>query len=145
MTLFFRKLLWVEAKEYCRQRGMNMPVFKTVAELIEVSDEFDEISKKSSKFFTIYINFYSCAAPSHFWVSATDIGREPGQFQWADGTPVDSKMWNPGYPNQFYKGREICVCLYTFRAKLYDIACSATAYVLCEVPKVPPYCFLHVD
>jgi Lectin C-type domain len=78
----------------------------------------------------------------NFWVSASVRGRTPhGQFHWADGTPVDKSTWLSGQPDQAKEGQEMCVFLYTGDAKLFDLSCSYTFRILCEIPAALSSCF----
>jgi hypothetical protein len=53
----------------------------------------------------------SCSVPDTHgvWVSASDIGRTPGQFQWIYGSTVDKSMWASGQPDLAGAGKEACV------------------------------------
>lgn len=78
--------------------------------------------------------YFSVTDGSIFWLSASDVGRVAGQFQWTDGTPVDKSTWQSGEPNSFGKGKEACVYLDTGYAKLLDWSCTTSGpYILCEV------------
>ena len=78
---------------------------------------------------------YIFADAHSLWVSASDIGRAPGQFYWADGQAVDSSMWNVGEPNTFGAGEETCAKLNTTTKKLNDFSCTpfSRSSVLCEL------------
>jgi Lectin C-type domain len=102
----------------------------------------DGVRKRVRKRFEIKISTFHSVADDLFWVSASDIGRTPhGQFQWPDGTPVDKATWRSGQPDEAKEGQEMCVGLYTGDAKLYDVRCSRTAYILCEIPAALSSCF----
>jgi len=77
-----------------------------------------------------------CTRDTWFWLSASDIGKYPGQFHWADATKVevDASMWGNGHPNEFGRGKETCIDLKIGDGKLYDNNCNTTSRVLCEVP-----------
>jgi Lectin C-type domain len=122
-----------------------MATLKTLSQVEAVTEELRSrgLSKKRvRKRFEIKIKtFRSVAAWSALWVSASDIGRTPGQFQWPDGTPVDNATWDNRQPNKAKEGQETCVYLYTEDAKLFDISCSDTAaYILCEIPAALSTC-----
>jgi len=61
----------------------------------------------------------------YFWVDASDVGQQPGQFVWqSDGTKVDEAFWRIGQPNDFGAGEETCVNLWTGNGELFDFRCS---------------------
>lgn len=84
----------------------------------------------------------SAEAGSFFWTSATDVGYEPGQFYWPDGTQVDKATWYKGEPRYFGAGKDACVYVYNVYNKLGDIKCShsGTMAILCELPAALAYC-----
>jgi len=85
------------------------------------------LSKKSIKNVVLSV-------ADNFWVDASDVGQQPGQFVWADGTKVDEALWQSGEPNNFGAGREACVYLFTESGKLRDFFCSYTEIsFICEV------------
>jgi Lectin C-type domain len=69
------------------------------------------------------------------WLSASDIGSTPGDFKWADATPVDSISWAVNNPNAFREGQETCVVLDMKDGRLRDWDCTKYYFVLCELPK----------
>jgi len=74
-------------------------------------------------------------ADHHYWVSASDIGHEPGQFFWPGGRKVDSDMWDRNtihQPNDFGEGKETCVNLGRY-SKLIDDPCSGADFFICEL------------
>jgi len=67
-------------------------------------------------------------------VDASDIGQQPGQFVWADGTKVDEAFWYNSNPNDFGTGKETCVFLLAPDGHLVDISCTfAGISFICEV------------
>jgi hypothetical protein len=68
---------------------------------------------------------------NYYWVGASDVGQQPGQFRWTDGTKVDDAWWASGQPNDHGQGKETCV--YLGHAKLADDPCSTSTYFVCEV------------
>jgi hypothetical protein len=69
--------------------------------------------------------------PGYYWVGASDVGQQPGQFRWTDGTKVDDAWWRSGDPDHHGRGKETCVYLHD--AKLADYACSDSRYCVCKV------------
>jgi diadenosine tetraphosphatase ApaH/serine/threonine PP2A family protein phosphatase len=72
-------------------------------------------------------------------LSATDIGRTPGQFFWSDETPVDRSTWSTDafpQPDDFGAGKKACVFLHSEFATLFDAGCAEINYILCEIPAV---------
>ena len=68
-------------------------------------------------------------------MSASDIGHTAGEFHWADGSPVDEKLWEGGFPNRYGAAGEACVYLYTGNVRLFDDVCTAGSFFLvCEAP-----------
>lgn len=81
------------------------------------------------------------AVENGIWLDASDIGQEPGQFYWSDGTQVDNSTWKTGEPDAFGAGTEACAYLSANAAKLRDWSCSGKSYILCEVPSALAFCF----
>jgi hypothetical protein len=73
------------------------------------------------------------------WVGASDVGQQPGQFHWTDGTKVDDAWWRSGEPNHHGQGKETCVLLGD--AKLGDFPCSKPVYFVCQVGDKFADCF----
>jgi hypothetical protein len=75
-----------------------------------------------------------------YWVAASDIGREPGQFYWNDGTIVDNDWWNVYQPDE--TGPEKKTCAVILGKKLYDENCNYYKHkYICEVGKEYSECF----
>jgi hypothetical protein len=68
-----------------------------------------------------------------FWLSASDIGRQPGQFRWSDGTPLDKNMWHEGIIEALGASKQACVALVVEVAALSDYDCTQLSNVMCEV------------
>jgi hypothetical protein len=80
----------------------------------------------------------------YYWVGASDVGQQPGQFFWTDGTKVDDAWWQSGQPNEHGQGKETYVVL--GHAKLWDLPYSESRYFVCEVGKEFAKClwsYLH--
>jgi len=76
-----------------------------------------------------------------FWLSASDIGRQPGHFHWSDGTPLGKNMWDEGILDAFGADKQACVALVVEVAALSDYACTQVSNVLCEVSPAFLSCF----
>ncbi|CAB3383741.1 Hypothetical predicted protein [Cloeon dipterum] len=115
-------LNWKAAEAFCEMEKMHLASPKTQQELTFLHQKAKEIDN----------------GKTHWWlVSATDIGRKPGEFEWHDGTslPKNSHMWSWGEPDEFKAGREDCVYFNTGKTdKLWDYVCSYTDSFICEVP-----------
>jgi len=77
---------------------------------------------------------------SGFWVDASDIGRQPGDFYWTGGMKVDQFFWGGIDPNQFGQGLETCADIYSVNGKMYDWPCSEKLSYICELPKQDQIC-----
>jgi len=122
---------------------MQLANFETEEEMIQVT-ELRPMACKSfknslcSKLSKIFFNLNTCnydADYLHYWVSASDIGHEPGQFFWPGGRKVDSDMWDRNtihQPNDFGEGKETCVKLGRY-SKLIDDPCSGADFFICEL------------
>lgn len=130
---------WAVAQDWCQQRGMSLVTLETRSDARAVARELrqrGQSKKKPQISFLNFITYYTFAG--YCWLSASDSGRTPGQFEWADRTPVDISMWYNGHhqePNNFGAGRDTCVILDTHSAKLFDKDCSKTSRVLCDMPR----------
>lgn len=71
-----------------------------------------------------------------YWLDASDIGHEPGEFYWSDGRDVSRWSWDRenGQPNDFAAGNQTAVCLsHLHRGRLCDGSISLhKAYFICE-------------
>jgi len=68
------------------------------------------------------------------WIGASDVGPQPGQYFWADGTKVDEALWKSGDPNSLDAGEKTCLSLYIGDGKLFDYPCSYAGFsFICEV------------
>lgn len=116
---------------------MRQASLTTLREMQAVSNELKNhgLGQKIKSYlrFKILI-FCSDVEWREIWVSASDIGRTPGQFYWPDGTLVDTTTWNKGDPNGYGTGKPACVYIANSNAKLCDDSCSDTREILCEVP-----------
>jgi hypothetical protein len=70
-----------------------------------------------------------------FWLSATDIGRPPGQFYWAEGTPIDNSFRGLDETHQSGEGKEACIYVDSVARRIYDEECWRPYHILCEVPE----------
>lgn len=79
-----------------------------------------------------------------FWSSASDIGRQPGQFHWSNGTPLNKSIWGAVKLNAFGAGKQSCVSVDSMIAKvatLSDYPCTEVSNVMCELPPGLLFCF----
>ncbi|XP_065350011.1 pulmonary surfactant-associated protein A-like isoform X1 [Cloeon dipterum] len=112
----FYKYTWYDAKEFCENSG---------GVLASTHNE-DELK-------TIYKANPIASSKPWVFVSATDIGQNPGNFYWADGSILDrnSSMWlEDNDPDAYGVGKETCV--YMTDGKLADATCINYAYFVCE-------------
>jgi len=73
--------------------------------------------------------------PGGFWVSATELKAEPGNFSWADGVKVDKTFFDGGQPDNLEQ-KDFCLFMYTRSGKLHDFPCNeATTGGICELAK----------
>jgi hypothetical protein len=66
-----------------------------------------------------------------YWVGASDIEQQPGQFYWTDGTKVDDDWWHRDYPKSYGQGKKTGVFL--FAANLADSEFLDTELFVCEM------------
>ncbi|CAB3383670.1 Hypothetical predicted protein [Cloeon dipterum] len=114
-------LSWYKAKEMCEKNAMRLASPKT-------SEELELLSQKAAS------HFEEDAA---FWLSASDVGQQPGDLRWHGGDvlPRNSHLWfysryvsEPDVNSQFTRA-----CVYAKpSAKLYDAPCGASHLVLCQ-------------
>ncbi|XP_065334373.1 C-type lectin domain family 4 member F-like [Cloeon dipterum] len=112
---------WYKAKEYCESIGLHLASPKTQSELKIVRNKAATISQ------------------TNWWLSASDIGREAGDFQWHDGTilPLNSPMWAEDLkePDSYRIGSDTCVdILSRGNLELLDYGCANEKYAICELP-----------
>ncbi|XP_059481959.1 C-type lectin domain family 4 member F-like isoform X2 [Neocloeon triangulifer] len=110
------KVTWRDAKYFCEENNMSLASVKTKRE-IKLLWKVARIDKESGS-----------------WLSASDIGRTPGQFVWRGGVKVsrDRDWWAKNEPNDFGKGQEACVGV--FNDSLFSDPCHYTAHFICELP-----------
>jgi len=116
---------------------MQLATLKTVDEFKKITDVNPY---RISKFCLRTMSFLENEDKNYFvsddfWVDASDIGQQPGQFEWqSDGTKVDAALWYSGWPDSFGAGRETCSFLRTANRKLFDIPCSSAGRsFICQV------------
>jgi hypothetical protein len=73
-----------------------------------------------------------------YWLGASDIGQQPGDFRWMDGWKVYKGMWASGDPNDHGQGNETCVNF--FDAKLLDSPCHYVRNYVCKVGEIFEKC-----
>lgn len=88
------------------------------------------------KFVLISVRSLDLKPHLDFWVSATDIGQEPGKFVWSDNRTVDASWWDTasGDPSDFGQGNKTCVYLHPKAKALCDHTCKYLTYSLCQLP-----------
>jgi len=69
-----------------------------------------------------------------YWVSASDIGQQPGHFLWVDRSKVGVDLWAASNPNYFGPGKETCVYLSIAGQNLLDSSCKGDGNWICELP-----------
>ncbi|XP_065341526.1 uncharacterized protein LOC135940534 [Cloeon dipterum] len=112
------KVTWNEARNFCRQHGLQLATVDTLGKAKEV--------------------YSAGTVASHgYWVAANDINQSSGDYRWIhNGSKVHHEMWwkSPAYPKAFKVGQETCVLLWG--NLLWDHPCGIKdRYVLCEMPK----------
>jgi hypothetical protein len=65
------------------------------------------------------------------WTSANDIGREPGQFYWAEGRKTEKWVWSQNEPDSHNPGQDTCALL-TSNFVIGDLPCSRKYPYICE-------------
>ncbi|XP_065336357.1 lectin-like isoform X2 [Cloeon dipterum] len=114
---------WDEANIFCKSKMMALASPKT-------SNEIRTLRKAIDQF----------APGEQWWVSATDVGNEPGNFTWLDGEILsgESALWDKREqePNNFGDGKKACVVLHSHLSEkfywLWDLNCETQAFSICE-------------
>ncbi|XP_065336355.1 C-type lectin domain family 4 member F-like isoform X1 [Cloeon dipterum] len=122
--MYKKEVTWDEANTYCKSKMMALASPKTL-------DDLRLLQQSTQRQF----------APGQYWLSATDAGREPGNFAWHDGEilPRESQLWDKQFmrPNKLFgNGKKTCVALGSPGLKddrLYDFHCLYKAYAVCEL------------
>ncbi|CAB3383663.1 Hypothetical predicted protein [Cloeon dipterum] len=114
-------LSWYKAKEMCEKNAMRLASPKT-------SEELELLSQKAAS------HFEEDAA---FWLSASDVGQQPGDFHWHGGDvlPRNSHLWfYSSYVSEPDVNSQVTrACVYAKpSAKLYDAPCGASYLVFCQ-------------
>jgi hypothetical protein len=116
---------------------MQMAILKTHNEVLQVALQIKRRNidgKIEAEIFFIFSTFCLYADTIGFWMSASDIGRTPGQFHWEDGSPVDKSEWASGQPDYAGADKEACIYFHTGDAKMRDWRCADYVRILCVLP-----------
>ncbi|CAB3387044.1 Hypothetical predicted protein [Cloeon dipterum] len=118
---------WHQASDFCQFNKMKLASAKTERELILLRKEIDKEAKGQ-----------------YWWLSASDVGRNPGDFRWQDGTILlrNSELWlkEDNEPDSFgFKGKNSCVEIESDFSnnnsyKLWDWECHNELNAVCEAP-----------
>ncbi|CAB3383661.1 Hypothetical predicted protein [Cloeon dipterum] len=113
-------LSWYKAKEMCEKNAMRLASPKT-------SEELELLSQKAASHFE----------DAAFWLSASDVGQQPGDFHWHGGDvlPRNSHLWfYSSYVSEPDVNSQVTrACVYAKpSAKLYDAPCGASYLVFCQ-------------
>jgi len=116
---------------------MQLATLKTVDKIQKLSDANPHKAIRSCKLFLLFLKWRlkTIFVAVAFWVDASDVGQQPGQFVWqSDGSKVDAANWGPGNPDDFGAGKKACVYLSTYNAKLGDSPCIYAGWAfVCEL------------
>lgn len=107
------RLPYLDARDACRDRGLDLAVLADPAELGDIADAARAIEA------------------AEYWVGLDDRARE-GTFVWADGREVaPDTPWNPGEPNDYGAGED-CAHLVPGHTALNDLGCASPRAFICE-------------
>ncbi|XP_049328349.1 C-type lectin domain family 4 member M-like [Astyanax mexicanus] len=76
---------WDKARQNCRERGADLVIIN--------SKEEQEFIKRENKY---------------VWIGLSDADEE-GVWKWVDGSPLTTKYWNTGEPNDYAKAEDCAV------------------------------------
>ena len=127
---------WRQAYEWCGAQGMEMAMFRTPEEIDNISEILRERGLGETRISSL-LRAYTIilfADQMFIWIAATDMGRSPGDFIWADGSAIDAETWAPGEPDEVEDG-ENCVNLSGHSAKLNGAKCNEAMKFMCIVPR----------
>ncbi|XP_059471397.1 macrophage mannose receptor 1-like [Neocloeon triangulifer] len=116
--LFTKKFYpWDAADQLCKKLGLELASTDTKKEADIVYFEANRRNDETVR----------------FWTSGTDKGRKPGDFIWANGSPVDESQWLRGEP--VHVGEEEASCVTVRRNGLGDCRCADARKSICELPQ----------
>ncbi|MCI4395034.1 hypothetical protein PGIGA_G00175810 [Pangasianodon gigas] len=100
---------WDESKQDCNSRGADLVI-------INSTEEQEFIVKQLGHF--------------EAWIGLSDREKE-GEWKWVDGTPLTTKYWASGEPNN--AGDEDCAVIYSLNKAVWnDKKCSEKLHWICE-------------
>ncbi|CAB3385499.1 Hypothetical predicted protein [Cloeon dipterum] len=115
-------LNWYGAMQFCKSNKMDLASPKTKEELTLLVRKSKEIDAEAT-----------------WHLSATDAGRERGDFRWADGEvlPLNSSLWLAPHANfrNFLWEEKLCVYIDPEQAeKLQLHNCVVKSHIICQLP-----------
>ncbi|XP_065337059.1 uncharacterized protein LOC135937759 [Cloeon dipterum] len=113
------ELSWYRAKQFCKTNKMDLASPKTQEEINLLVRKGKEIDEEVT-----------------WHLSATDVGREHGDFRWADGDVLhlNSSLWQ-SRPGSFQRGEQLCAYVnpeQTDKLKVHN--CIIRANIICQLP-----------
>ena len=71
----------------------------------------------------------------YYWVGAYQTSSGADDWEWIDGTPLDTSKWNPGDPND-WPSVDSCVDIGpdSKSFNLHDYPCANALTFICEIP-----------
>jgi hypothetical protein len=126
---------WRQAYDWCGAQGMQMAMFRTPEEIDNISEILRERQLGETRISSLAVlQKFIFPDKMLIWIAATDMGRAPGDFIWADGSAIDAETWAPGEPDDIEDG-ENCVNLSGHSARLNGAKCNEVMKFMCIVPR----------
>merc|ERR1712133_357018 len=112
------QITWEEANTYC-QEVENASFLE-----IHTQDQMDYLSMELN-------SIEEFIGTGYYWLGGTDKGRE-GKWIWMSSLePVDSLLWQSGYPKANYK--QNCLVLHpSWDYEAFDTSCATSRYPICQ-------------
>lgn len=129
-----------DAERICQNYGDGLALVKTTDQRQKLRDFIGSFNTGLRYYFTICLNSLTkylrssfLDTSAYYWIGASDIGHQAGQFYWRDGTKVDDSLWAAGNPNDFKVGQRTCINMAFSTGLLADYNCSAVYSPVCHL------------